>query len=170
MKPAEILFGLGNEADLTTPTSTQKYALGSVISIIDPTVKAVKKYMYVYAPSQCTIKVPYMITWTGTTGQEVEAVTVATLATPGMIVGVPPATITATYYGFIQIEGLCSANGTFTDTYFVTVLNSGPTVFADDDGSQPVLTDSSMGIAVGAGTGTDGTVLLLGRPATVRAS
>lgn len=165
MLPSATRFGLGNIDDLTTPTTTAKYPLGEVLELEDSSSHAVKRYMYVYAPSTCTAATPYMITWTATAGAEVEAITVATMAVPGRLVGVPPATITATYYGWIQVYGDCTALGAYTDTYAVTVQNATPAVFEDDDDTT-VVTDATIGIATSVAT-TTGTIFLLGRPATI---
>ena len=166
MIPSAVRFGLGNISDLTTPTSTAKYALGSVVELWDSDYKTVSKYMYVYAPSQCVAATPYMITWTSTTGQEVEAVTCATMAAPGRLIGVPPATITATYYGWIQIQGTCTALGAYTNTYCVTVQNNTPAVFEDD--GTTTITANTIGVAKSAAT-TTGTIYLIGRPAVIGA-
>ena len=164
MKSAAVRYSLGNILDLTTPTSTPNYTLGSVIEIEDTDVKTVKKYMYVYAPSQCVAATPYMVSWTGTAGQEVEAITVATHAAPGRLVGVPPATIAAGYYGWLQIYGTCTALGAYTDTYCVTVQDNTPAVFEDD--GTTTITANTIGIAKSAAT-TTGTIFLIGRPAVI---
>lgn len=165
MIPSATRFGLGNIDDLTTPTSAAKYTLGEVLELEDSDVKTVKRYMYVYAPSQCVAATPYMISWANTAGQEVQAITVATMAAPGRLVGVPPATITATYYGWIQIQGTCTALGAYTDTYCVTVQNATPAVF-EDDASTTTVTAATIGIAKSAAT-TTGTIYLIGRPAVI---
>lgn len=167
MKPSQIRYGLGAVEDLATSSTTPKYALGSVCEIEEDGTYAVKRYMYVYAAQTCVAATPYMVHWSQTAGQEVQAKTVATMATPGRLVGVTPVAIASGSYGWLQIYGDCTALGAYTDTYAVTVQNASAAVFEDDDDTT-VVTDSTIGIAKSTAT-TTGTVFLIGRPATIAA-
>ena len=169
MKPSELRYGLGNEADLTTPTTTQQYPLGAIVELEDSATKTVKRYIYVYASVQCTIYLPYAIAWTSVSGQEVIGKAVSTMATPGSLVGVPPATIAATYYGFIQIYGDATAYGSFTSTYGLQVKNNSAAAFQNGS-STTLVTVDTIAIAKATASTTTVAIFLLGRPATISAT
>ena len=97
---------MGNIADLTTPTSTQQYILGDILCFSDTDYKSVKKYMYVQALSAgMTAFQPYAITYSSTAGSEVLTIVPFTLAAPGSLICVPQVAFTASYYGWVLIQG-----------------------------------------------------------------
>jgi len=168
MTPWETRYALGNIDDITTPTTTQKYPLGAVVELEDSATKTVKRFIYVYAPSTCTIYLPYAISWTATSGQEVQGIAVATMATPGSLVGIPPATITATYYGFIQIYGDATGYGSFTDTYSLQVKGNSVSAFQNNTGT--TITVNTIAIAKATASTSNAALFLVGKPATISAS
>lgn len=168
MKSIDTRFALGSEQDLTVPTSTQKYPLGMIYECEDSDTKTIKKYMYIYGGSGKTVAVPYMITWSTTSGQEVGATTPATFAAPGRLIGVPPATIASAYYGFVQIEGHCEAALPIcTAGYFLNIENT-DAVFSVD--GTTTMDDESVGIAVDTcASATTATCYLFNRRAVISA-
>ena len=107
---------LDNMADLTTPTSTQKYPVGKEIQIYDSTKKAIKTYVYVKAKgSVATAYRPYAIIGSSEAGSEYYT-SIATIpaqvtstAQAYVAIGIPQNTITANYWGFVQTGGDCTA-------------------------------------------------------------
>lgn len=170
MKPIETRFALGSESDLTTPTSTQGYALGTIYECEDSTTKTIKRYMYVYGGSGVTVNLPYMISYTSTSGQEIKPIAPATFADPGKLICVAPATISSTYYGWVQLQGHCEGamGASITAGYYLSVENTATTFTSDETTTPSVET-----VAVAIDTTTDaatGTIYLNGRKAVIAAS
>ena len=170
MKPIEARFALGSEQDLTVPTSTQKYPLGFVYECEDSNTKTIQKFMYVYGGSGLTANLPYMISYTSTTAQEIKPITPATFGDPGKIICVPQVAIASTYYGFVQIQGYCEAAiaASITAGYYLSVENSA-TTFTSDETTTP--SNETVAVAIDATTGAaTGTIYLNGRKAIIAAS
>ena len=103
-------YSLALQEHLTSPTSTQKYPLGTEVVVTDTSTYARKRYKYVKAAqSGLTAYVPYQIGLAQTTGAE--WVTRAAIPNKNSLVGVPSVAFTSNYYGFLQIEGKCYAVG-----------------------------------------------------------
>ena len=118
VKPIEERYALGNELDLTVPTSTQGYPLGMIYECEDSSTKTIKKFMYIYGGGGLTAYVPYAISFASTSAQEITAITPASFASPGSLICIPQVAFTSGYYGFVQIQGNCTAAcGTVTATY-----------------------------------------------------
>jgi len=99
------------QEDLTVPTSTIKYPLGTEVVITDTTLTMRKRFKYVKAAhSALTAYVPYQIALGYTTGAE--WATRAALKCTNSLVSVPQVAFASNYYGFVQIEGKCTAVGT----------------------------------------------------------
>ena len=170
MKPIETRFALGNESDLTIPTSTQQYPLGTIYECMDSTTGTIKKYMYVYGGSGITVALPYMISYTSTAAQEIKAITPATFADPGKIICVAPATIASTYYGWVQIQGHCEAAvaASITAGYYLSVENSATTFTSDET---TTASNETCAVAIDATTGAATvTIYLNGRKSVIAAS
>jgi hypothetical protein len=99
-------YALGNRDDITAISSTQstKYKLGDRVVIYDDSKKVTTEYMYVYANGGCTKYGVYDIAYTGTAGQEVQAIAVASSAVYSLKC-VAQVTITNTYYGWVAVKG-----------------------------------------------------------------
>lgn len=169
-KSIETIFALGNEVDLTTPTSTRQYPLGLVYECQDSTTKTIKKYMYIYGASGLTANLPYAISYSTVSGQEVKAITPATFAAPGQYICVPQVTIASTYYGWVQIQGHCEAamGASITAGYYLSVENGGVTFTSDETTSVSTETcAAAIDATVGAATGT---IYLNGRRVVIAAS
>ena len=145
-------FPLGDISDLTTPTSTQKngYYLGQVVQILDSTTKTIKSYMYVKSLSAgMTAYQPYAITYGSTAGAEVITIVPFTLAAPGSLICVPQVAFTASYYGFVQIEGDAKVLMT-AETYavgdFLRAINSGTYLHVDGTSGATTQTVNSCAI------------------------
>lgn len=169
-----LLTALGNQSHLTTPTSTQVYQLGIVVSTIDEDTKAVHKYMYVKAHTGLTAYQPYIIGNSATAGSEVITAAPATLGAPGSLVCVPQVAITSAYYGFVQIEGTATCLLT-AETYAVgdtmQILNAGTALVVDGSTGSPATTVNTSAICKEAGsTAVARSIYLIGRPAVVAAS
>lgn len=166
---------IGNVGDLTTPTSTQQYELGREIVISDPdNYKSVKKYKYVKSHTTLTQYQPYVITNTGTAGSEWITIAPATLATCGLLVGVPQVAVTSGYYFWCLIAGDGKALMT-AETYAVgdklELLNTGTAFNVDGTSSSTVTTIQTAAICKEAGsTAVARAVFLVGRPCAVQAS
>ena len=107
MSLISIGLPLGNIGDLITPSSTQIYPLGYTVSFKDTATTAIKRYMYVKSHTTLTALQPYLVLQTGTAGAE--WVTAAPIAGVNNLVCVAPVAFTASYFGFVQIEGYCNA-------------------------------------------------------------
>jgi len=167
--------GLGNEADLTTPTSTQVYPLGYRTTIYDSATKMEKEFIYVKSHAGLTQYQPYVLNWTGTAGSEVKTAAPATTAAPGQMVCVPQVAFTSGYYGFVQIKGDCTcllANETKAVGDYLQVLNTGTTLVVDGTSSSTVLLGNSCAVSKSATTdGTSGVaIILIGKWAVTAAS
>jgi hypothetical protein len=103
---AEIIakYALALQEHLKTPTSTQKYPLGTEVIVNDTTLYAQKRYKYVKAThAALTAYLPYQLYQTYTTGAEWG--TRVPIPTINQLVGIPQVAFTSNYYGFVQIEG-----------------------------------------------------------------
>lgn len=98
-----------NEADLTTPGTTQKYPLGKEIVIETPTV--VKKFKYIRSDRTLTKGYVYTITTTPSAISTYAYRCTDPLGTASVFteIGIPQAEIASAYYGFVQTAGPCSA-------------------------------------------------------------
>lgn len=167
-------FSLGNETDLTTPTSTQQYALGAIITVQDSTKTRIKRYMYIKASGALTQYQAYVINYSATSGAEVIAVapTDAFLA-PGEMLAVPQIAFTDTYYGFVLIEGDGKVLKT-AETYAVgdflawDLTTSTSALIVDGSTGATTRTVDSFAISKTAGTGAAAIdVALLGNRAVL---
>ena len=174
MKAIGYRDGLGNEADLTTPTSTQNYPLGLPVSIYDSATKMDKVFIYVKAHAGLTVYVPYVLNWTGTAGSEVKTAAPATTAAPGQMVCVPQVAFTSGYYGFVQVKGDCTcalANETKAVGDYLQLLNTGATLVVDGTSSSTVLLANSCAVSKSATTAAANySIILLGKWAVTAAS
>jgi hypothetical protein len=164
-KPIGTRFALGSIDDLTNPTTTQKYPLGMEVTIHDTDKHSVKTYVYVYAVGTLTQYVPYVLTFAGVAGTEVEAIAPLTTAAPGQRVCVPQVGITATYYGFVQVGGDCSCFLT-AETYavgdYLQILTTGTALVVDGTSGATIKLPTSCAISKSAaGTATAESIVLL---------
>lgn len=166
-------IALGNKNDLTTPSSTADYPLGSVVDVTDQD-GAVKRYMYVKAHTALTQYQPYVIVPdTTTVGGWITAAPV-TLASTANVIGVPQVAFTSAYYGFVQIEGQATAKiGAVTHTIgdHLELLSGGTALVTDGTSGSTVLTKGSTAVSGSVSTGAESaTVYLIGRQCEVAAS
>jgi hypothetical protein len=167
-------IALGNIKDLTTPSSTAQYKLGTIIEVEDTTLKSIKRYIYVKSHTSLTAYQPYIVGNSATAGSEVITAAPATLAAPGSLVCVPQVAFTSGYYGFVQIEGTATALMT-AETYAVgdtlQILNTGTAFVVDGSTGSPATTVNTSAICKEAGTtAVARSIYLIGRPAVVAAT
>ena len=166
---------LGNIGDLTTPTAAQQYNLGDVQIYADSDKTGVKKYMYVKALSAgMTAYQPYVITNTGTAGAEVITLAPATLTTCGLVIGVPQVAFTASYYGWVLIEGdgkVLMISETYAVGDKLEVLNAGTAAVVDGSTGSTVTTIGTFAVCKEAGTtAVARACYMVGRPVAVQAA
>jgi len=174
MKALETRIALGNISDLTTPTSTQEYKLGLVVSVEDSDTKIINQYMYVKAHTALTAYQPYVLNYGSTAGAEFVTAAPATLAAPGSLVVVPQVAFTADYYGFVLIKGngkvLMTAE-TYAVGDFLQILNTGTALVVDGTTGSTVRLVNSCAVCKEAGTtAVARNVFLLGISAVVAGS
>jgi len=103
-------YSLATQEDLTVPTATAKYKLGSEIVVTDTTTYSRIRYKYIKAAHAPLVAfTPYQIALGYTTGAE-WASRIPIPCTNAMV-GVPQVAFTSNYYGFVAIEGKCYALG-----------------------------------------------------------
>ena len=166
---------MGNIADLVTPTSTQQYTLGDILCFSDADYKSIKKWMYVQSLSAgMTAYQPYAITYGSTAGSEYITIVPFTLAAPGQQICIPQVAFTASYYGWVQIQGDCKSLMT-SETYavgdYLRAINSGTYLHVDGTSGATTQTVNSCAICKEAGvTAVARKVMLLGNIAATNAN
>jgi len=165
---------LGNIADLTTPSSTQKYVLGEQVLAYDSDNKVIAKYEYVKSHGTLGINIPYVIVASSTAGSEVITAAPFTLAAPGLRVCVPQVAFTSGYYGFVLIQGIGDAIMT-AETYAVgdhlQVLNAGVAMVVDGSTGSTTYSVNTCAICKEAGTtAVAKSIYLINRQAVCAAS
>ena len=173
-KTINLRTALGNHSDLTTPTSTQEYKLGTVVEWEDTASKAVKKYIYVKSHGALTAYVPYIITNSSTAGSEVITAAPINLAAPGQKVCVPQVAFTSGYYGFVQTEGDATV-AIGTETYavgdFLEVVSAAVVFAVDGTSGSTARSFRSMGVCKAAGSAAANiSAYLIGDQAVIAAS
>lgn len=150
---------LGNQSDLTTPTSTQVYRLGTIIETIDEDAKCINKYIYVKSHGTLTQYQPYVVNNSGTDGSEWITAAPSTLASASVLVCVPQVAFTSGYYGFVQIEGESTAkvSAAATAGNEISVYNA-HTSFTTTTGARDV---NTCGYVITATTAAASTSVLL---------
>ena len=143
-----------DEASLTTPTSTQKFPLGAIITVQEPfsSSAAVKRFMYVQASAGLDANSVYLITVASTGATEVTTGTPATSSIYRMY-GVTPVAVTILYYFWIQIEGDCSVlSATDTVATYAGKAANGVVTMADE--GAVTVSASTLGLWKKTGTGS----------------
>ena len=154
-------YALGEFQDLANPTSTMStvYKLGDKVVVYDDSKKVTTTYMYVYANGGCTKYGVYDIAYSGTAGQEVQAIAVASLAVYTQKC-VAQVAITTTYYGWVAIKGYVTylaESSTATSGYFGKAVN-GKTTSTNENGTRGT-NSIIMCITTASGTSTVGYLL-----------
>lgn len=116
---SSVTFSVG-VGDLTTPTSTQKYPLGTTVVLEDTQNKLLNKYVYVKAGAGLTAKAIYFINPSNVANAELITATPATSAFAKSY-GVANTAFTNGYYGYLQTEGVT----TVVSTGAATIGNTG---------------------------------------------
>lgn len=165
---------LGSILDLTTPSSTRDYPLGSVIQIFDDTTDVVSEYIYVKSHGALTQYQPYVLDYDGTDGYEVITKAPATLAAPGASIVIPQVAFTSGYYGWALIKGQGKVLMT-AETYAVDdhlqVLNTGTALVVDGTSGSTAFSVNTSAVCKEAGTtAVARDVYLIGRQAVVAAT
>jgi hypothetical protein len=165
---------IGNIGDLTTPSSTQAYPLGTIIALTDSDYTSVKEYMYVKSHTALTAFQPYVLTFGSTAGAEIVTIAPATLAAPGALVVVPQVAFTSGYYGWVLIKGdgkVLMTSETYAVGDFLQILNTGTALVVDGSTGSTIQLINSCAICKEAGTtAVARKCLLLGSTAVVAAS
>lgn len=124
MKAIGLRIALGNESDLTTPTSTQNYPLGAIVGVEDSSLKSQKRYMYVKSHDTLAVNGIYILNFSGTAGSEVlTALSVDTSASKDVyyysIPCIAEVAVTSGYYCFVCIQGTTTVStvGSVTDQH-----------------------------------------------------
>ncbi|RPH74536.1 hypothetical protein EHM76_03395 [bacterium] len=162
-------IALGNIRDLSTPTSTQQYKLGSIVEVEDTTTNAVKRYMYVKSHTGLTAYQPYLITNLASSASQWITAAPATLASAVNLIGVPQVAFTSGYFGFVLISGRCSVlvDRAVTSGWTLECLNAGTSLA----GIATTELIGTIGIAISSTTGAGAaTAFLSGRRAEIRAT
>jgi hypothetical protein len=146
---------LANITDLTAPTATLNYPLGTELIVYNDTYKAIQRYKYIKSHGALTQYQPYVISISGTVGSEVITAAPATLAAPGILIGIPQVAFTSGYYGFVLIEGDGSVLMT-AETYVVgdmlQILNTGTALVVDGTTGSTTFAVTTCGVCKEAGT------------------
>ena len=157
-------YAMAALSDLTTTsnTATQStiYKLGDRVIIYDDSQKVANEYIYVYSNGGCAQYGVYGTVYTGTSGTEVEALAPAS-SSVYMLHGVAPVAITSTYYGWLQIRGICTylaTSSTATAGYFGKAINGANTA-TDESATRGT---NSILVCTATATGTSTTGYLLG--------
>ena len=151
-----------SEVDLITPTSSQKYPLGTIIEVreaantsSETASYAVKKYIYTKSHTTLTAYQPYVLGKSATAGSECITAAPATLAASGQKVVIPQVAFTSGYYGFVLFEGDGSVLMT-AETYavgdFLQILNTGTALVVDGTSGSTVELVNSTAICKEAGS------------------
>lgn len=136
------------EEDLSNPTSTKKYPEGFNVLLNDST-GVENGFVYIKAHDTLTAYAPYMISHDGTN------LTSAAPATGAALIVIPQTAFTASYYGFVQYKGNCTATigaETYTTGDALEVLTTGTTVVVDGTTGDKVRTVNSIGVCKADGT------------------
>lgn len=174
---------LANEADLTTPTSSQgQYRLGDVVRV-DLSVPSstgvtrtgeVKKYMYVKANGALTAYQPYVIVPGTTSGSEWVAQSATTSTTVCNLACIPQVSFTSGYYGFVQIEGKCTAKiaaTTHTIGDCLELISAATTLTPTTTSGSTTFGADTVAICNSVSTGAESaSVMLVGRQTSIAAS
>jgi hypothetical protein len=165
--PRQVL----EKAELTTVSTTAAHNIGEIVTLASSSTGQVSKYKYVGASGAAlTAYQPYVLTQTNTI---IKGVAPAT-STVSKYVGIPQATIADGSYGFVCIEGPCSASiYTAAVGDFLEAINAGTYMIVDGSTGSTVETANSIAVcaAVNAvSAAATKAVVLLGKPVAVAAS
>ena len=167
------LTALGDITDLTIPTTTPKYKLGKIITLIDSesaNPEVAKQFIYLKHISTINIHRPIVIGYTIATDGEVIAKSPTTEPSPIEIVAISQVTILSSFYGFSQIKGNALVN---VSAPLIAISIGDPLNLAnggtrlvntgtDKDTVALALASVSMG-----GTATDFPILMLGNKVAI---
>ena len=138
-----------SEEDLSTPSSTQKYPIGTVLKLVNSTDNIEEEWIYIQAHTTLVQYQPYILDHTGT---QLETAAPATGA--GRVV-VPQVAFTDDYYGFVQVRGKSTCK-IGAETYAVgdhlQVLNAGTTAVVDGTSGSTVQLVTSFAASYAAAT------------------
>lgn len=157
-----------SEAELTTPTSTQRFPLGLEIVTGSPYSTSVnrKVWKYIKADNALVQYGIYVIKdMYASNACAVKAITPASAAFYQKV-GVAPVAFTDEYYGFVQIEGKCTilaTSSTATAGNYAKVINGAATL-TDESTTQGT---NSAAICNVTATGTSTSYTLLGLPVII---
>ncbi len=157
-----------NNDDIINPSSAAKYPLGLEINVLT-TTNEIKKFKYVKSHGALTAYVPYQINGSHTSGSETITAAPATLASAVNLIGVPQVAFTSGYYGFVQIEGVCTAvcDRGVTAGWSLEAFNSGTSLA----GIAATVLVGTIGYVITTTTAAVATsVMLIGKRAEIRAS
>jgi hypothetical protein len=142
-----LRFGF-SEIDLSVPTSTSKYPVGTIIRLNDST-GVENGYIYIKSHDALTAYVPYIVTHNGT-----DLVTKAPVTGAATVV-IPQVAFTANYYGFAQFKGNATAAigaETYTAGDSLEVLTTGVVVVVDGTTGDKVRTVNTVAQCKADGT------------------
>lgn len=164
-------IALGNINDLTVPTSTQQYKLGTIVTIEDTDKTSVKVFKYVKSHTALTAYQPYIITHGATAGSEVITAAPAALTSAVVEVCWPQVAFTSGYYGWVQIRGnLTSAVTATTSTvagYAFTLAAAGTTLVNSGAATRTAGATPTVAYLVTATSGATASVCAAGLPVII---
>ena len=166
---------IGKMEDLTTPTATAQYKLGKIVVVEDTSTSTRKEYMYVKSLSAgMTAYQPYVVTYGSTAGAEMITIVPFTLAANGSQVVVPQVAFTASYYGFVLIQGdgkVLMTSETYAVGDYLRAINAGTYLHVDGTSGATTQSVNSCGICKEAGsTAVARKVFLFGNLSVIAAS
>ena len=152
---------------IKTADPAPKYNIGAEITVAVDGASQATVYKYVKATAKLTQYAPCVLEQKAA-GIETAAPATSTVA---KFVGIPQVEIPAGYYGFVAVEGPCTAAaGTVAAGDTLEVLNGGTTLTVDGSTGSPAETAATIAVAVEAPQGGNAPVVLLGKRVTIAAS
>ena len=154
--------------DIKKASPVCEYNIGAEIAAAVDGVAQPTVYKYVKASAKLTQYAPCVLVQAA--GGIVTAAPAT--ATAGVIIGIPQVEIPADCYGFVAIEGPCTAAAgsgiAAGDT--LEVIDGGTTLTIDGTTGSPKETANTVAVAVEAPQGGNAPVVLLGKRVTIAAS
>ena len=156
-----------SEIDLTTPTASKQYPLGTVFEFVDSdSPDAIKRFKYVKAHAALTQYRPYVISYAGTAASEILTAVPTTQTSPIVEVCVPQVAFTSGYYGFVQVMGQSTAKidaETYASGDPLELINGGSTFIVNGTSGTPLVDSKTAAICQATGSSAANiTVYLIG--------
>lgn len=158
--------------DLTNPSSTRKYDLGSQYVDVTGSDAIKTEYIYIKSHGALTQYQPYQLSTSNTAGSEVISKAPATTDSGATVVA-PQVAVTSGYYAWVAYKGKVTVltTDTFAAGDYAEVLNAGTGLKLDGGSSGSTAEGAqSIGIASTATSGGSATIVLSGNKVKIAAS